>query len=412
MGLLSLTACGGGGTTIVVPPPPPPPAGFRIVVTPDAEDLAPAQALGWNAGIPGAEVTLTPTDSSLPTRTVTSSAAGVADFGDITPKNYIVEVRRWLSAAEMARLPAGQDVDGWAARAFIPVAAGGGTQPLTVPASRRKSLVISEWAFNNAGFPGIGDYPFGGFLELYNNADTTIYLDGMIIGEGWELSLGTPIFPCAMSGPWRNEPQGIWARFFQLMPGSGRQYPLLSGRVSVIATDAIDHRSLVPGGLDLRGADFEFGGTTDADNPAVPNLTEIGRVVYPAGHGLQFGHAVAVPFVSLPVDISSLPIAFPFGTSSNSSYARFPGDRILDALSIGRKYLEGFPDCPPLVNPRFDREASRARGTGPELEEYPFSISRRLASVPSSGRRVLQHSRSGNADFVRTPKTPGTLPPN
>jgi hypothetical protein len=407
-----VSACGGGGTTIVVPPPPPPPAGFRITLTPDAEDVVAAQALGWSAGIPGADVTLTPTDSSFPTRTVTSSAAGVADFGETTPKNYIVEVRRWLTATELGRLPAGQDVDGWAARASLAATAGGGLQTLTVPASRRKSLVISEWAFNNAGFPGIGDYPFGGFLELYNNADTTIYLDGMIVGEGWESSLGTPIFPCAMSGPWRDDPQGIWARFFQLMPGSGQQYPLLPGRVSVIATDAIDHRSLVPGGLDLRGADFEFSGLLDADNPAVPNLTEIGRVVYPAGHGLQFGGAVAVPFVSLPVDISSLPVAFPFGTSSNSSYARFPADRILDALSIGRKYLEGFPDCPPLVNARFDREASRARGTTNELEEYPFSVSRRAIPVLSSGRRVLQDSRSGNADFVRTPKSPGTLPPN
>lgn len=410
VGVLLLSACGGGGTTIVVPPPPPPPAGFRIQLTADAEDLAPAQALGWSAGIPGADVTLTPTDSSFPARMATSSAAGLADFGEVTPKNYIVEVRRWLTTTEIAGLPAGQDVDGWVARAFVPVAVGGGTEPLAVPASRRKSLVISEWAFNDAGFPGIGNYPFGGFLELYNNADTTIYLDGMIIGEGWESSLGTPIFPCAMSGPWRDDPQGIWARFFSLMPGSGRQYPLLPGRVSVIATDAIDHRSLIPGGLDLRGADFEFEGLLDADNPAVPNVKDIGRVSYPSGHGSMFGHAVAVPFVSLPVDISSLLVAFPFGTGSNSSYARFPADRILDAVSIGRKYLEGFPDCPPLVNSRFDREASRARGTRNEIEEYSFSISRRVTPVLSSGRRVLQHSRSGNADFVRTPRTPGALP--
>jgi hypothetical protein len=369
-----------------------------------------AQALGWSAGIPGADVTLTPTDSSFPTRTVTSSATGVADFGEIASKNYIVEVRRWLTATETARLPAGQDVDGWVARATIPAAAGASTQTLAVPASRRRSLVISEWAFNNAGFPGIGDYPFGGFLELYNNTDTTIYLDGMVVGEGFDSSLDAPLFPCSLYAPFRNDQQGIWARFFQLMPGSGREYPLLPGRVSVIATDAIDHRSLVPGGLDLRGADFEFGGTTDADNPAVPNLTDIGRIVYPTGHGSLFGSAVAVPFVSLPVDVSSLLVGVPAGSSSNSGYARFPADRILDAVSIGTKYLEGFADCPPLVNPRFDRAASRARGTSNEIEEYYFSISRRVTPVLSFGRRVLQHSRSGNADFVRTPKTPGTLP--
>ena len=393
------------------PPPPPPPAGFRIALRPDAEDLAPAQALGWSVGIPGAEVTLTPTDSSFPTRTVTSSAAGEADFGETAPKSYIVEVRRWLTATEIAQLPAGQDVDGWAARATI-TAGSSGTEILAVPASRRRSLTISEWAFNNAGFPGIGDYPFGGFIEIYNNADTTIYLDGLIIGEGWESSLGTAIFPCAASAPWRNDQQGIWARFFQRMPGTGQEYPLAPGRVSLIATDAIDHRSLVPGGINLSGADFEFEGLLDADNPAVPNVIDIGRVSYPSGHGIRFGSAVAVPFVALPVDISSLPIAFPFGTTSNSSYVRFPAERILDAVSIGTKYLAGAPDCPPLVNARFDRAASRARGTGDEIQEYSFSLSRRLSPVLSSGRLVLQHSRSAYADFLRTSKTTGTIVPN
>lgn len=182
--------------------------------------------------------------------------------------------------------------------------------------------------------------------------------------------------------------------------------------MALFATDAIDHRSLIPGGLDLEGADFEFSGLLDADNPAVPNLIEIGRVVYPAGHGLQFADAIAVPFVALPVNVGTLPVGYPFGTEDNSSYVRFPADRILDAVSIGRKYLAGFPDCPPLVNLRFDRAASRARGTNNEIEEYSFSISRRLSPVQSSGRRVLQHTRSGNADFVRTPKTPGSLPPS
>jgi len=54
---------------------------------------------------------------------------------------------------------------------------------LSVPASRRKPLVISEWFFNTGRVPGVGTYSYGGYIELYNNADTTVFLDGLRVGD-------------------------------------------------------------------------------------------------------------------------------------------------------------------------------------------------------------------------------------
>jgi hypothetical protein len=83
---------------------------------------------------------------------------------------------------------------------------------------------------------------------------------------------------------------------------------------------------------------------------------------------------------------------------------------VLDAVWIGSNYAEpSYPECPRLVHRVFDRAASRARGTD-EAAEYQFSVSRRPAPIGLGPRLVLQHTRTGFADFVRTSRTPGVVP--
>lgn len=149
---LFLAACQGGGVTFTEAPPAPPTA-YRVVLQPDPEDLTAAQGLGWT-GIPDAEVTLTPGDSSAPALTMRTSPEGVADFGIIPSGNYILWARRWLSEAERAG-PGVGDVDGWVANANVAPGAQAGPDIVKVPASHRRSLVISEWAFNHASDPQI-----------------------------------------------------------------------------------------------------------------------------------------------------------------------------------------------------------------------------------------------------------------
>jgi len=405
--VLVLAACGGGGTTIVNPPPPPP-TGFRVTLTPHPEDLVVAQALGWTGGIPGAEVTLTPADSTAPTRTMTSSSAGEANFGEIPSKDYILEVRRWLNATEAARVPSSEAVTGWAARERIAVAAGTSLQTVAVPANRRRSLVISEWSFNVELIPGVAIYDLGGFLELYNNADTTVFLDGLVIAEGYNVGNDYPLFPCASLAHFNDDPLGVWTRFFVRFPGSGRQHPVLPGQAVVVATDAIDHRQIFPEGTDLSHAGYEFRGPSDVDNPAAIDVEDIGIVKHSEGHGLIFFGLDVVTILSLPLDVPNL-VRHP--TSNGlSEYARIPKDKVLDVLWVRSNYAGNeCPECPRVVNAAFDRAGSRARGTD-ETTEGDFSLSRRVALLLPSGNRVLQHSRSGFADFVRTSKSPGAIP--
>ncbi len=391
-------ACGGG--TDVIAPPPPPPAGLTLTFLPDTADGPTAARLGWPTGLPGLSVTLTPRDSSRSARTFVSSADGKVAVSDLVAGDYILEANRVLTGAERGGLPAGDDADGFAVRTLLRVAASG-SQQVTVPASRRRSLVISEWAFNGGVSPTTV-YNFGGFLELYNNGDTTVYLDGDIIAEVYARPYDFPIFPCHESEVLTNDPQGVWTRFFQQFPGSGHDYPVLPGRAVTIATDAIDHRPLLEGALDLRTANFEFSGAADADNPAVPNLIDVGLSSHSDGHGLYWPGVSAVVALARPTDLAALPRQRP----NQEVYLRLPRESLLDVVLIRSNYTEsGYAECPNQVSAVFDRDGVDARGTD-EVAEAVFSISRR---VLQAGPRLVQHTRSGRTDFVRTPRTPGVV---
>ena len=271
-------------------------------------------------------------------------------------------------------------------------------------ASRSPSL--SEWAFNVFAVTGVAFYPFGEFLEIYNNADSTVYLDGMTVAEGFAIYLQTTNTTCDGDAAFNNDPSGVWARFMARFPGTGHDHPLLPRHVAVIATDAINHGTIVSGGLDLSQADFEFAGTADVDNPAVPNMIDIGPSSHSDGHGIYFPLNAAVAVLALPVDVATLARRTHVGTTD---YVRIPKDKVLDVLWIESAYHDpAFIECPRLVNSAFDRAASAARGAD-DAVEWAFSLSR--SGLSGAGSVTLQHTRSGFADFVRTSRTPGSVQP-
>ena len=60
-------------------------------------------------------------------------------------------------------------------------------------------------------------------------------------------------------------------------PGSPGEtnHPIRPGQFMVLAVDAVDHKALFPGSVDLSRADWEFYNQfspEDIDNPSVPNL--------------------------------------------------------------------------------------------------------------------------------------------
>ncbi len=409
--MVLVLAAGCGGVTLSDPPPPPPAGPTSLRLLPEIEDVAAAQALGWETGIPDAEVTVTPVDSSAPPRVVTSNATGVVDLSDLTAGvSYGVDIRRWLTSTERSHLPATEDVLGWVARTSV--AAGSGDVTVRVPASRKHGLVVSEWAFNIAAPPPVNEtYRYGGYLEIYNNGDTTSYLDGLTLSPGLVDQFDFQDSQCALLRGFRVDPLGIWTRHVQQFPGDGQDYPVPPGGIVTVAIDAIDHSQIVAGGLDLSHANFEFwGGPGDVDNPDAPNMIDtlsLGADIDghgPFGAGLGSVVVLARPYRLSTVVRSTLP-----SSQTADEWARIPRENILDVVTLWPGFVSAYRRCPELVNSLVDRSSSDVRGANENIE-FLYSVSRRAVVASGGGRPVLQYTRNSGADFVRTSRTPGVVP--
>jgi len=422
--LVACATCTHGDITVVEPAAKGPNDTLALTIVPDGEDAAAASALGWKGGIPGAEVIVAPsvkpnpngagdTATGPPIDTLVTDSAGHLSVPNLPAGYYYVEVRRWLTTEERARLSPGEDLIGFATQQVVER----GIATLAVPGSHRHSIVLSEWSEFPEYVPGACCYSYGGYLELENNSDTTVYLDGLVIGLFGPDVQSQDQTACARYAPYDDDSDGLWVSYMDSLPGTGHEYPLAPGSSAVIATDAIDHRAnSLQDGLDLSHANFEFVGTDDADNPSVPNTVVIGPNGPYGGHGLVLDMGIgAGVVVALPVDPSSLPKLQKYG-GGDEWVQRIPRSRILDAFLIWWPNLvTALNDlCPVQVSTAFDRRpAPLMVNTGPDgtwrtLGQY--SIQRRVAYARTDGRKILQDTHSAEADFFVGLRTPFQLP--
>jgi len=377
-------------------------ATLTVTASVDPQDAAIAAQLGWTGGIlAGATVTAR---RGFTTFTDTTDALGQATFAEILPGTYQVSVLRALTDAERALLPAEQGgLTAFGGGAQVTVTPPTTAVTVTTRATRRGSLVISEL------FPSswLGDqhYYFGGFVELYNNSDTTIYLDGKLFGYGPFFHIDAPEYdrPCSLTQQWQADPEGLWAGIVWRLPGSGRQYPLAPREAAVLAADAVDHRLVDARWPDLSGARFEFLGAADVDNPAAANLTIVGTPYATdlLGHG-PYGWS-GIKFIADTVDVASLPTVQP--PNYRVPIPRIPREKILDVVYFESHpaFWEEYPQfvlCPVLISPVFD--------AGPAFwyDEVAFVSWRRRAAGP-----FLLRSGSTVNDFeIIAAPTPGIVP--
>jgi len=401
--VLGAQACLSG--TDLVTPPAQPPTTITLIFRSDSEDAATAAALGWQNGIARPEVTIIPDDTTQLPRVLQASDSGRLLLQQVSG-SYKINAERWLTDSERALLTPGDDAVGFIARGEVNSATATDHLNVEMVASRRHGIVISEWKGDDMFTAAEGTYSFSGYVRLYNNGDTTVYLDGLIIGSGLASQFDYPNYPCSMFAPYALDPRGIWARYFHQLPGGGTDYPLLPGATVVLATDAIDHRPLYPRGLDLRGANFEFyAAASDVDNPDVPNAVDIGVEPFPSGHGLSWTLLGAVAWVARPFDPATMQRQL---LGDGRVWARVPANTLLDVFTKKSTYKAEYPECARLVDASFDRREVQLLGAS--LEDYFLAYRRRELPISMDGRPVLQHTRTSAWDVVVAPMTPFAKP--
>ncbi len=412
---LLLAACGGGESSVSAPPSPggttPPPSGgvqrttLSVTVRPESPDLLIVRTLGWPDAIPGATVVLR-RDGGADVTTQTN-AQGVATFTDLLEGNYQVTVSRVFAAAELSKLsPADRDLSAWGGARSVIINNAGGTLLFDVTSSavRNGSLVISEILHNILLQPNGTRYPYSTFIELFNNADTTITLDGLLIAATMYPGRQYSDERCALDRSLYADTAGVWADIIYQLPPIGRR--LKPGELAVIATDAIDHQPFGARDVyDLSKADYEiYVGLGDVDNPAVPNLISIGTV---QGHSVFDDHGP--PWLSTG---SALALASPqdgakmarrLNTAQNHDYLFIPRSTLLDVATTFAEDIAFPPLCAPSVGANID--------AAPFVFSYldtKTGVSLQRSRLPGSAH--VRRTRSSARDFVYLAVTPFVVP--
>jgi hypothetical protein len=400
-----LAACDSRDPGPLEPGDPGEPQAVLLVLT--VEDAPLADALQWPGGvIPDAEIRIFAPGGEeggdVLVAEGTTDEAGLFLAEELAAGEYRLMVERVLTPEERDR----PGTDG--ALALIhagPLVVEDATEPyhLAIPAARPRSLVFSELKMNpdRARTGGASEYHLGTYFELYNNADTTIYLDGKVVGQGFTPLRAFTNRPCDALEHLRVDPDGIWARHFDQFPGSGNEHPLPPGETVLVALWAIDHGTEAELGEDLRSADFETS-NAGVGNPDVPNLIDIGLAPTPNGRGMW--RSVGVVWLADALDPAGLTrTPDPVG---EHEWARIPAERILDVVTHTWDSGPEFPLCPEVTHPRFDRSWA------PELflSDSGIALHRRALLTLPDGRIVLQHTGSSYADFTVAPTNPGAGP--
>ncbi len=289
--------------------------------------------------------------------------------------------------------------------------------PVPLSAPRRGTVVISEVYMQSPQPYELGGevYHYSRYVELANNSDQTIYLDGMLVGNAyfaWSDASQWGHHACGDTEPMRHDSAGVWSHIMWRIPGAGTDHPLAPGGAAVLAVSAADHTGVHPSMLDLSDAAFEFGLAGAGDNPAAANLELLGpNAPNTIVNDFSLGHAFW--FVAAPGDVATFPRAYdPGSPDRKQEYWRVPRALLLDVAFIwpdrtgGCCLPEGFfVACRDPVHPDFDRLP------GGFVSEFDLYHSAQRRSVVIEGRRRLLDTQTSAVDFIRAERTPGWLPP-
>lgn len=385
--LATLAACGGdGGTTVQTFP-------LEVRVAMPTTYAAPAAA--------GARVLLTSTERNT-TDTATTDVQGIARFPQVLPGSYTVAASLALTA-EQAFTLAGQR-SAVTLNANLPaqaiLAAPAVPLTLTLAGSRLGDLVIKEMYYTGSRTPSGGTYFSDQFLELYNNATDTVYLDGLFIADAF--GPAGQINPTTVPTPLQAQSGSVFVSSIWRVPGTGRQHPLAPGQSVVIAQDGINHRDDPNGNpaspVNLGTANWETFNERpdgrDLDSPTVPNLT---RVVHRGGFDWLvpvFGPGIVL-FRS--DNVAALDTLIVPGTTA-TWVTRVPNALVVDAFEALQNGNSGAYKRVPAA---LDAGFVFASGT------YTSQSARRKVATTIGGRRVLQDTNNSSNDFdIFAPPTP------
>ncbi len=344
---------------------------FKLVLNDNSGFM---QALYGNTRVRGAEVTLK--SNLLGTEyKLFSDSNGVVSINGILSDTYLVTANRLMTSEEM------QIINGSAAtnvkltnknRRIVELNAAN-TEPVQLDMEivvGSSPLIISE--IYGCGPNGSGLYYHDKYVEIFNQSDSVLYLDSLMIAVVYSSSY--------LGLNYRDDPAYVHSKSIWIFPGTGSDYPIQPGEFVVCAEDAIDHRINAPNSVDLSHSAFEFykDDAPDVDNPAAPNMI---RIYQPSGNDwLIGGEKGALILARYSVD----------SLKAFDDQFLIPYRTILD----GVEYL----DDPTKLDEKILNQSIDAGTTG-GIQFYTGKSMERIL-ISDTGRKILKDENNSSVDFI------------
>ena len=238
------------------------------------------------------------------------------------------------------------------------------------------------------------------YIKIYNNSDSVLYADGLVILESaFKTSQKYDYTPDIMS-------RAMAVQCVYAIPGNGKDYPVQPGKSLLICDKAIDHREANSNSFDLSNADFEWYDDSDKnpdiDNPQVTNLDKIYSYTKTTW-SLHNQGLCAYAIARLQVDKNTFLTDYTYkatyinviGESQDKNAYQVPNAWIIDAVNISNKAQYAWN----VVDASLDMGFTYCGEVALDKNRYNKSVRRKVLSTTPDGRKILKDTNNSTEDF-------------
>ena len=262
----------------------------------------------------------------------------------------------------------------------------------------KADFVIEEVYFAGSTTPEGKQYLADQYIKIYNNSDSVLYADGLVILESaFKTSQKYDYTPDIMS-------RAMAVQCVYAIPGNGKDYPVQPGKSLLICDKAIDHREANSNSFDLSNADFEWYDDSDKnpdiDNPQVTNLDKIyssSLTTWSLHNQGLCAYAIARLQVNKETFLKDYRYHADYIFINPMTIDRYkvPNSWIIDAVNISNKAQYAWN----VVDASLDTGFTYCGEVASDKNRYNKSVRRKVLSTTPDGRKILKDTNNSTEDF-------------
>ena len=256
-----------------------------------------------------------------------------------------------------------------------------------------KDLLISKIYYSGTKDNMDRNYKADSYVEIFNNSDEVVFLDGKYLGIADGASPAADYFPAS------ENPDSIFLKQLCKFPGNGTDYPVQpGGSVVIAASSARNHVESASTSVDLSQADFEVKAMDSSGNPDVPMLPLISNT-YPSlqEFNLTSSGPNAVMIIETDEDPLTWPEMYRKGKTSGDRWRRMHKRWVTDGIECLKKQANADPD---VNTKRLQTTIDAGYAVISSVSGYTHESVERKVSREENGRVYLVDSNNSSADCV------------